>query len=179
MLGLGEIFLIINESAVVLYSLLKLEVAIPSDRVKKILRVFLFICFIGFSGGRIWDGVLRVKYRTTGNSETKKIQGIAFIFWGLADVAIFGLLGWVTLYHVRKSGAQVASVVKTIMTSSLPRLFIIAFTTFLLVIIGVLDQPNNVDLQNFYTLVIAIKCSYPVSPCFSFPLLLLRLFSIH
>jgi hypothetical protein len=162
MLGLGEIFLIINESAVVLYSLLKLEVAIPSEKVKRGLRIFLFICFLGFSAGRIWDGVIRVQYRTTSNSETKKIQGIAFIFWGLADTAIFGLLGWVTLYHVRKSGDQVASVVRTIMTSSLPRLFIIAFTTILMIIIGVTEQPDNVDLQNFYMILIAVKCSYPV-----------------
>jgi hypothetical protein len=163
LLGLNEICWIVHESTTVIYSLVKLETVIINQKIKLGLRAIMGLLFIGFCVFRIQIGVLRVANNTTGNKAIGVAHANAFIFWGLADLIIFGLLVWNAQAEISKyENSQTATLFMVLMQSSVPKLMIIVGNTFLIVIVGNLqgDQPQSVSDLN--TFIWSVKGAYPV-----------------
>jgi hypothetical protein len=162
--GLNEINWIIHETTTVVYTQVKLETVIMNQRIKTVLRSLMCLLFVGFLIFRIQIGVLRVQYNTTGNSLIGEAHSNAFIFWGLADLIIFGLLIYNAQIEITKhEKSQSASLFAVLTQSSIPKLFVIVLNTILIVIVGQIRGTPSQGISNLNTLIWSIKGTYPVS----------------
>jgi hypothetical protein len=163
LLGLNEICWIVHESTTVIYSLIKLEAVVHSARIRTGVRVIMGVLFVGFTVFRIQIGVLRVQYNTTGNASIGEAHSNAFIFWGIADLLIFGLLVYNAYIEVTKhENSQSASLFVVLMQSSLPKLFVIVLNTILIVIVGQIRGPSSQAISDLNTFIWSVKGTYPV-----------------
>ncbi|KAI8901438.1 hypothetical protein BC833DRAFT_577723 [Globomyces pollinis-pini] len=161
LLGINEIMWIIHEASTVYYSFVKLQIAILDPKHKRVLRGILGILFLGFSGCRINIGRLRVMANLTMNTEIAAAHSYAFIFWGLADIVIFGLLAYNIYAQISVVNHSTMHLVVTLLKSSVPRLLVLVVNTLLIVIIGQISDPNS-NIKNLNSLVWAIKGTYPI-----------------
>jgi hypothetical protein len=163
LLGLNEICWIVHEASTVIYSQIKLETVIMNKKVKLALRGVMGLLFIGFVIFRIQIGVLRVQYNTTGNALIGEAHSNAFIFWGLADLIIFGLLIYNAHIEITKhENSQSASLFLVLTQSSVPKLFVIVLNTILIVIVGQIRGTPSQGISDLNTLIWSVKGTYPV-----------------
>jgi hypothetical protein len=163
LLGLNEICWIVHESTTVVYSLMKLEAVVTNLRVRNAVRGIMGVLFVGFTVFRIQIGVLRVQYNTTGNALIGEVHSNAFIFWGIADLLIFGLLVYNAYIEVTKhENSQSASLFIVLMQSSIPKLFVIVLNTILIVIVGQVRGTPSQAISDLNTFIWSVKGTYPV-----------------
>jgi hypothetical protein len=161
LLGINEINWIVHESTTVLFSLFKLETIFTSDVVKKALRAFMMALLVAFTIFRGMIGYFRVKDNTTMNAAIAQSHSWAFIFWGIADMVIFGLLIQNTVFHMKHSTAAMFSLIGTLFKSYIPRIFILVVNTLAIVILGQFTTMSTFQ-SNLNQLAWAIKGTYPL-----------------
>ncbi|KAJ3220919.1 hypothetical protein HK099_003904 [Clydaea vesicula] len=160
LLGLNEINWIINEASTVVYSVIKLEAGISSPVVKKSIRIFLAVLFVAFAALRSNIGYLRVRDDKTMNPDIAKAHSFAFISWGVAELVVFGMLCYNSYLHLGNRLYKVkGSVMGTLLTSSIPRLVVMAFNTFVIVFVGQITDPSE-TVSNFNTFAWLVKGTY-------------------
>jgi hypothetical protein len=161
LLGINEIFWIVHEATTVAYSVAKLEIAVSSKRIKLLLRMGLGLLLIPFGFYRIQIGIHRVRLNLLDHDLIARAHSNAFVFWGIADLVVFGLL---MLNTYQKVSPQVppSSPYQALLGTSIPKLLVISINTILIVIFGQLTTPIAQDWVNLNRLVWAIKGTYPV-----------------
>ncbi len=118
--------------------------------------------------GRLWDGIIRYSANfiydlEKFNPKQAQAQSIAFLFWGLADVAIIYLLVVNTIKYLTVPENESRNAIGQIFASSLPRLLLMSLNTCGLIILGQFDLSKASDgINNLNHWLIAIKCSYPL-----------------
>jgi uncharacterized membrane protein len=165
LLGLNEICWIINESSSVLYSYLKCRSVIPLKYTKFIEAYFISL-FIGFFGCRINIGVLRVKHNVINSLTISEAHSFAFIFWGLADVTVMGLLLYAFNKNRKKDTVTSYDALLIMLRSSLPRLFCMTLNTLCIVVVGFIGgffpELMVASLVDFNIVLWIIKGSYSI-----------------
>jgi hypothetical protein len=158
LLGINELLWIVHESSTVFYSMVKLEPIITTPSVRRALRWVLFVCLVGFSSFRILIGVYRIQSNTVRNEMIDQAHSLAFIFWGISDLILFGLLIKNTVQYLQSNSEQLHFLVSKLFQSSLPRIFVIILNTFLLVVLSQLNISASIEAIFW-----AVKGTYPVS----------------
>jgi hypothetical protein len=156
LLVMNELFWIVHESATVYYSMIKLEPIITAPKVRKLLRWAMAACFIGFAACRVMIGVFRLQANSIKNDMIDQTHSAAFLFWGVADLILFGLLVQNTISYL-SSPDELRHLVTKLFQSSIPRIFVIIANTLLIVMLTQLRVSNTTQ-----ALFWAIKGTYPV-----------------
>jgi hypothetical protein len=113
-------------------------------------------CFVGFAACRVMIGVFRLQANSVKNEMIDQTHGVAFLFWGIADLILFGLLVQNTISYL-SSPDELRHLVTKLFQSSIPRIFVIIANTLLIVILTQLRVSSTTQ-----ALFWAIKGTYPV-----------------
>ncbi|KAJ3305145.1 hypothetical protein HDV03_001907 [Kappamyces sp. JEL0829] len=160
MLGLNEIFWILNETSTVIYSLTKLETVLESH-VRKYVRIAIGILLLGYGVCRVQIGILRTTQDAVTSPSIQKMHSYAFVFLAVVEMIIFVLLAYCTVQHLRSNpDKRFGEIIKTLFTSSIPRISIIVLNTLLIVICGQFYIDPSQTLTDINSLAWAIKGSY-------------------
>ncbi|KAJ3247870.1 hypothetical protein HDU78_002951 [Chytriomyces hyalinus] len=161
-IAFNEINWIIHEVTVVLYSLFKSLSVITNHALKNSVYMIMAVLGVIFAALRINIGVNRFKFNMLGNHEISVAHSWAFISWGIADLVIIVLLVMSTLTYMKNdAGSNIGGAFKTILTSSIPRIFVIFINTICIVIVGQFMNPSP-TLSNFNHFLWWVKGTYPL-----------------
>lgn len=160
LLGFNEINWVLHDSSTVYYLLVKLEVNVSLEFMKKVLRGVMAMLFVVFAIFRIIIGIDRVRFNTTYNAQIARDHSYAFIIWGVADVIIFSLM-WNTLVQLKNSQGAYKALIAVVFKSSVPGISILVVNTLLIVILGQIRHPDQ-TAEDFNSLAWIIKGTYPI-----------------
>ncbi|KAJ3135951.1 hypothetical protein HK101_004073, partial [Irineochytrium annulatum] len=160
----NEINWIVHESSTVLYSYMKTCVIITSEGMRNMVSIGMGSLFLIFAGLRANIGRLRFTQDTLGSESISAAHSYAFIVWGTADFIILCLLVYFVRDHVKNSSTgsgKGPSLMMTLFKSSVPRIGIIFFNTFAIVIVGQYYNSTNLRLGTFNSYLWLCKGAYP------------------